>query len=192
MSSSTCASESRCRHALLHLFPSCPNPRTVFYSLKNSFVEQFLRGGRTTSGCFFVFQSSFIVSFTNTPVTGTSADISVMAGLLSYSRYLQSVAAAVQYWRPFTASEVQLPDHWQPPFCSRGTNRLLLLVEQLCRTVSFVVGEQFLGVSSCFVQCFVHNKHPRDRPPQQISLDFGACAFLPFSLGPAGDCPCRH
>ena len=96
---------------------------------------QFLRGGRTTSGCFFVFQSSFIVSFTNTPVTGTSADISVMAGLLSYSRYLQSVAAAVQYWRPFTASEVQLPD--QPPFCSRGTNRLLLLVEQLA--------EQFLS-----------------------------------------------
>ena len=54
------------------------------------------------------------------------------------------------------------------PFFSRGTNRLLLLVGQLCRTVSFVVGEQFLGVSSCFVQCFVHNKHPRDRPPQQI------------------------
>ena len=57
------------------------------------------------------------------------------------------------------------------PFFSRGTNRLLLLVEQLCRTVSFVVGEQFLGVSSCFVQCFVHNKHPRDRPPQQIQQD---------------------
>ena len=54
------------------------------------------------------------------------------------------------------------------PFFSRGTNRLLLLVGQLCRTVSCVVGEQFLGVSSCFVQCFVHNKHPRDRPPQQI------------------------
>ena len=24
------------------------------------------------------------------------------------------------------------------------------------------------------------------------SLVFGECAFLPFSLGPAGDCPCRH
>ena len=53
-----------------------------------------------------------------------------------------------------------------------------------CRTVSFVVGEQFLGVSSCFVQCFVHNKHPRDRPPQQIShsnrpkLDYFDSAIL--------------
>ena len=45
-----------------------------------------------------------------------------------------------------------------------------------CRTVSFVVGEQFLGVSSCFVQCFVHNKHPRDRPPQQISSALGCWA----------------
>ena len=34
-----------------------------------------------------------------------------------------------------------------------------------------MVGEQLLGVSSCFVQCFVHNKHPRDRPPQQIQQD---------------------
>ena len=24
------------------------------------------------------------------------------------------------------------------------------------------------------------------------TLDFGVFAFLPFSLGPAGDCPCRH
>ena len=24
------------------------------------------------------------------------------------------------------------------------------------------------------------------------SLVFGGFAFLPFSLGPAGDCPCRH
>ena len=24
------------------------------------------------------------------------------------------------------------------------------------------------------------------------SLDFGGCAFLPFSLGPTGDCSCRH
>jgi hypothetical protein len=23
-------------------------------------------------------------------------------------------------------------------------------------------------------------------------LDFGVFAFLSFSLGPAGDCPCRH
>ena len=26
----------------------------------------------------------------------------------------------------------------------------------------------------------------------QAILDFGVFAFLPFSLGPAGDCPCRH
>ena len=61
--------------------------------------------------------------------------------------------------RPLSSSA---PDQ---PFFSRGTNRLLLLVGQLCRTVSFVVGEQFLGVSSCFVQCFVHNKHPSVRRP---------------------------
>ena len=24
------------------------------------------------------------------------------------------------------------------------------------------------------------------------ALVFGGFAFLPFSLGPAGDCPCRH
>ena len=28
--------------------------------------------------------------------------------------------------------------------------------------------------------------------PSLISLDFGVFAFLSFSLGPAGDCPCRH
>ena len=25
-----------------------------------------------------------------------------------------------------------------------------------------------------------------------VALDFGVFAFLPFSLGPAGDCQCRH
>jgi hypothetical protein len=28
--------------------------------------------------------------------------------------------------------------------------------------------------------------------PTRWSLVFGGFAFLPFSLGPAGDCPCRH
>ena len=28
--------------------------------------------------------------------------------------------------------------------------------------------------------------------PRMSSLVFGGFAFLPFSLGPAGDCPCRH
>jgi len=28
--------------------------------------------------------------------------------------------------------------------------------------------------------------------PSSWVLDFGVFAFLPFSLGPAGDCPCRH
>ena len=35
---------------------------------------------------------------------------------------------------------------------------------------------------------------PSTDPPLNVRrpLDFGEFAFLPFSLGPAGDCPCRH
>ena len=32
----------------------------------------------------------------------------------------------------------------------------------------------------------------RSGTPAGVFLDFGEFAFLPFSLGPAGDCPCRH
>jgi len=38
----------------------------------------------------------------------------------------------------------------------------------------------------CFPPCLV-SLRPGRRVPGP--LDFGACAFLPFSLGPAGDCP---
>jgi hypothetical protein len=52
----------------------------------------------------------------------------------------------------------------------------------------------------CFPPCLVR---PGRRLPVQglselegrgpvIPLDFGVFAFLSFSLGPAGDCPCRH
>jgi hypothetical protein len=49
-----------------------------------------------------------------------------------------------------------------------------------------------VGVRFCPSPCAHKVQVKYAIPVTDWTLDFGVFAFLSFSLGPAGDCPCRH
>ena len=64
------------------------------------------------------------------------------------------------------------------------------MVEMIPGETAPKAGKSTLGGASCgggvAVREGVRGRH------EGTLLVFGGCAFLPFSLGPTGDCSCRH
>ena len=59
------------------------------------------------------------------------------------------------------------------------------------RAVSLVAEQSKVGLPWSESLSRAQNLNPMIAPVL-ILMDFGGCAFLPFSLGPTGDCSCRH